>query len=87
MTKDKKRKSKPMDSSLDLGASVIVDFDSCSGAVVPQPETPIKEPSHKKGRNDDEEDLHSPLAMMIITSLKSLSLMKEPTSLTKASKK
>ncbi len=73
MTKDKKRKSKSMDSALSLGACVTVDFDSNSGALVPLPETPLKEP--KKGRNDDgvgDGDLQSPLATLIITSLKSV---------------
>ncbi len=73
MTKDKKRKSKSMDSALSLGACVTVDFDSNSGALVPLPETPLKEPKHKKGRNDDGVgDLQSPLATLIITSLKSV---------------
>ncbi|KAI2655011.1 Ribosomal RNA large subunit methyltransferase H [Labeo rohita] len=55
-----------MDSSLSLGACVMVDFESDSVALVPLPETQLKEPKHKKGRNDDdddcEEDLQSPLA-------------------------
>lgn len=72
MTKDKKRKTKSMDSSLNLGACATVDFDSYSGAVVPLPETLLKEPTHKKGRNEDDEDLQFPLATMIITSLKSI---------------
>ncbi len=62
-----------MDSSLSLRACVIVDFDSA--ALVPLSETPLKEPKHKKGRNydgDGERDLQSPLAMVIITSLKSI---------------
>ncbi|KAL0188789.1 hypothetical protein M9458_015888 [Cirrhinus mrigala] len=64
-----------MDSSLSLGACVTVDFESDSGALVPLPETPLKEPKHKNGRNDDddcEEDLQSPLPTVIITSLKSV---------------
>ncbi len=64
-----------MDSALSLGACVTVDFDSNSGALVPLPETPLKEPKHKKGRNDDgvgDGDLQSPLATLIITSLKSV---------------
>ncbi|KAL1251227.1 hypothetical protein QQF64_019023 [Cirrhinus molitorella] len=76
MTKDKKRNSKSMDSSSSLGACVTVDFDSDSGALVPLPETPLKEPKNKKGRNDDDDggdgDLQSPLATEIITSLKSV---------------
>ncbi len=66
-----------MDSALSLGACVTVDFDSDSAAcaLVPLPETPLKEPKHKKCRKDDsvgDGDLQSPLATLIITSLKSV---------------
>lgn len=62
-----------MDSSSNLGACVTVDFDSDSGALVPLSEIPLKEPKHKKGRNDDGDgDLQSPLATVIMTSLKSV---------------
>ncbi|XP_067239663.1 adhesion G protein-coupled receptor F4-like [Chanodichthys erythropterus] len=71
---------------------VTVDFDTDSSAIVPLPETPIKEPIHKKGRIDDDgggddDDVDENLQPCLATKehLSSPSSTKELTFLTKAS--